>query len=236
LDEHISNKQVLYLANGTFEALINNANEAMRSILEGTYEDVYKNLAGSDQGFHTDEVDQDKQNFEKMQTFYSMCVNQSSINSLGPTPIYEDIAHIENKLFPVNDTLATLSNSNATDYITQTNVFLQRQSIQGFNYMFTYADDKNPGNYAILLDQPTLTLPAKEYYADAATVELLRSGLNNYLYKVIGEYSNVTSDSELRASESNRTGFQRWSQDKIKAAVDRFVEFETKLANVSLPA
>jgi predicted metalloendopeptidase len=203
----------------------------MRVILEGTYDDIYKNVSGSDEGFNTD-VKNDKHNFETMQSYYSLCMNESTINSLGPTPIYEDIANIENKLFPINDTLVTLSNTNATDSLTQTITLLQRHQIMALTTLFTNADEKNPDINVISLSQPPLSFPSKEYYSKVESVQVLRTGLNDLLYKVLGGYSNGTSDSNIRASESNRTGFQRWSEDKIKSSVDRFIDFEAKLSNI----
>jgi predicted metalloendopeptidase len=209
----------------------------MRSILEGTYDNVYQNLTGSDEGFHTeDQVENDKHNFDTMQSFYNQCMNQSTLNSLGPTPIYSDISLIENKLFPVNDSTALYSSA-ANVSMTQTVTLLQHNGVMGFATLFTYIDDKNPDMNAIMFDQPkTLSLPSKEYYTEPGIVELLRSGLNDLVYKVLGDYSNGTTDLELRQSESNRTGFHLWSQEKVQNAVNRFIDFESKLANATLPA
>lgn len=223
------------LANGTFETLIDATNQQMRSILEGTYQDVFKNISGSDEGFHIDDTKDDEQVFTTMQEYYQQCMNESAIDALGPTPIYSDLALIENKLFPVNDSTALFSN-NANKSMIDTLTLLQRSAVTALVNPFIFGDDKNPGMTSIWLDQPTFTLPSKEYYANADVLELLRSSLNEVIYQVIGDFNNGTAhDGDLRAAESNRTGFIRWSQEKVQGAVNRSIEFETKLANISLP-
>lgn len=223
------------LANGTFETLIETTNQAMRSILEGTYKDVFKNISGSEEGFHIDDTKDDEQVYTTMQEYYQLCMNESTIDALGPTPIYYDVALIENKLFPVNDS-STLFSVNANKSIIDTLTLLQRNAITALVNPFVYGDDKNPGMTAILLDQPTFALPSKEYYSNPEVLEVLRSSLTDVLFKIIGDYNNGTSqDSDLRASQSNKTGFIRWSQEKVQGAVNRSIEFEAKLANISLP-
>lgn len=224
------------VSNGTFETLIDATNQQMRSILEGTYQDVFKNISGSDEGFHIDDTKDDEQVFTTMQEYYQQCMNESAIDALGPTPIYSDLALIENKLFPVNDSTALFSN-NANKSMIDTLTLLQRSAVTALVNPFIFGDDKNPGMTSIWLDQPTFTLPSKEYYANADVLELLRSSLNEVIYQVIGDFNNGTAhDGDLRAAESNRTGFIRWSQEKVQGAVNRSIEFETKLANISLPS
>lgn len=222
------------LANGTFEVLIDATNQQMRSILEGAYQDVFKNISGSDEGFHIDNTKEDEKVFTTMQEYYQQCMNESAIDAFGPTPIYSDLALIENKLFPVNDS-ATLFSSNANKSMIDILTLLQRNAVTALVNPFIFGDDKNPGMTSIWLDQPSFTLPSKEYYANADVLELLRSSLNEVLYKVIGDYTLGTSQDSVRAAESNRTGFIRWNQEKVQAAVNRSIDFETKLANISLP-
>lgn len=207
----------------------------MKTILEGTYKDVFKNTSGSEEGFHINDVKNDQQVFNTMQSYYQTCMNESAINALGPTPIYSDLALIENKLFPVNDT-TTLFAGNANNSIIDTLALLQVNGINALVNPSVGGDDKNPNMSAIILGQPSFTLPSKEYYTDPDLLELLRSSLNNILYQVIGDYTNGTSqDSTFRAVQSNRTGFKRWSQEKVDGAVNRTIVFEALLANISLP-
>lgn len=207
----------------------------MRSILEGTYDDAYKNLLTTDEGFHTEDlVEVDKQNFETMQSYYKLCLNEAYVDSLGPTPIYSDVAQIENTLFPVNDNL-TLFTSEAKTHISQTIALFERDGISTLAVMFVDADDKKPDMNAVIFDQASLILPSKEYYEDPSVLEKYRTGLKDILFKVLGEYTNGTSqDAEFRLSESKKYNFTRWSEEKIQNAVDRVIDFETKLANISL--
>ena len=91
----------------------------MRSVLEGTYEDAYKHWFTTDNGFHTEDLESiDQQNFQTMQDYYKLCLDEATINALGPTPIYPDIAQIENDLFPVKDN-TTLLNQESTAMVSQ---------------------------------------------------------------------------------------------------------------------
>lgn len=206
----------------------------MKSILEGTYEDVYQHLYTTDEGFHTKDLAQvDKKNFDDMQEYYKVCLDEKYIDSLGPTPIYSDIAQIENKLLPVNDS-TTLFSASAKTWVSQTMALLERDGISTLATMGVDADDKNPDVSITIFDQASLILPSKEYYDDPEVIGKYRTGLNDILFKVLGDYSNNTQDADIRKKESDKTGFKRWSNEKIKSAVDGYIDFETKLANISL--
>ncbi|KAL7334729.1 hypothetical protein PS15p_200316 [Mucor circinelloides] len=210
--------------------------QVMRSILEGTYDDVYENLAGSDKGFYTqDQQDADQENFDTMQKYYQVCLNKDRIDSLGPTPIYQDVANLENMLFPVENDMQAFSNK-TTPLLSQTLAKLNQLSVAALNVFYINPDDKHPDVNAILVDQVSLGLPSKEYYEVPETLAKYKTGLNDILAKTIGTYSNGTDDATLRDSESKKYNFTRWSTEKIAAAVDRFIDFETKLANISLKA
>lgn len=205
----------------------------MRAILEGTYQDAYKNLLTTDGGFHTGDLEKtDQENFQVMQDYYNVCLNEEFIDSLGPSPIYSDIAHIENDLFPVSDN-TTLFSMEAKTLLSQTISMLEHHGVSTLATLFVDADDKNPDMNAILFDQASLGLPSKEYYQDATVLEKYRLGLNDILFKVIGEYS-TPNDTEIRASESKKVDLILWDKSKIESAVNRYIDFETKIANISL--
>lgn len=209
----------------------------MQSILEGTYEDIFGNLTNSEKkGFNTDDTKVDKELFETMQTYYKLCMDEPTLDALGSTPLYSEISHIENELLPLNDSTAQISNNTNSSFI-ETMALLQSNGIASLAVVFVYADDKNPEVNSLLLDQPVLTLPSTEYYAVPSAIESLRTGLNDVLFKTIGEYNNGSiEDEQFRAAESNKTGFTRWSKEKIQGAVDRYIDLESKLANFSLTA
>lgn len=209
--------------------------DMMRTILEGSYQDAYKHLFTTNEGFHTKDLSKiDQENFQAMQDYYNVCLDEATINSLGPTPIYSDIAHIEKVLFPVSDS-TTLFSTETKAWISQTMAMLEHNGISTLASMFVDADDKDPDMNAILFGQATLGLPSKEYYEDPEILEKYRVGLNDILYKTLGEYTNgKTEDSTFRAKESANAGFTLWNKDKIKAAVNRYIDFETKVANISL--
>lgn len=205
----------------------------MRNILEGPYENAYKNLLTTDKGFHTkDLANIDKENFKTMQDYYNVCLNTSYIDSVGPTPIYLDVAQLENILFPVTDD-QTLISLDHKPLISQTLAMLEAHGVSTLATLFVDADDKHPDMNAILFDQVSLGLPSKEYYEDLTVLEKYRVGLNDILFKVLGEYS-TPDDAPIRASESEKAGFQPWDKQKIETAVTRYIDFETKLASIAL--
>lgn len=219
------------------ESVADKSYRDMQSILEGTYEDIFGNLTSSVKGgFNTDDAKVDKELFDTVQTYYNLCMDGPTLDALGPTPIYPEIAHIENELLPVNDTTTVLSNTTNSSFI-EAMALLQNNGLAPLAVTYVYADDKNPEINSLLLDQPVLTLPSPDYYSVPAVIDILRNGLNDALYKILGEYTNGTAeDEQFRAAESNRTGFTRWTKEKIQGAVERYIDIESKLANFSLSA
>ncbi|CEP16537.1 hypothetical protein [Parasitella parasitica] len=208
----------------------------MRSILEGTYDDAYKSLIDADEGFHREDQEAaDRRNFDTLHKHYNLCLDVDRIDSLGPTPIYQDIASIEQILFPVKDQKAVFSAS-TTPLVSQTMTKLNQLLISSMAVFYVSADDKNPELNSIFFRQADLGLPSKEYYEVSKTTEAYKTGLLDILTKVVGEYSNGSQDATLREAESKKYNFQRWSNEKVAAAVDRFIDFETKLAGISLKA
>lgn len=230
----------MFLANGTFETLVETTDEVMRSILEGNYTELFQNTntsSSEEEGFHMNDTNTDKQVFDTMQAYYQTCMNESAINALGPTPIYPDLALIENQLFPVKDNTVSFAAANANKSLTDTLAFLQRNGIGALVNPFVSPDDKNPNINVVVLGQPSFILPSKEYYANPELLETLRTGLNEVLNTVIGDHNNGSSQeaADFLDAQANSTGFTRWSQEKVAGAVNRTIAFETILANISLP-
>lgn len=233
------NKPVIFIdlsiciATGTLEKANDVNTDVMRNILENNYDNAYKSLFDTDEGFHTkDQATADRENFNLMKNYYDLCMNVTHMDTLGPTPIYSDIATIQNQFFPSNDT--RLFTSADTPIISQTLAAFNIYGISTLNSFYVDADDKNPDMNAVHFDQVELALPSKEYYEDPTNIEKYKTGLNDILYKVLGEYNNGTQDASIRAQESKKADFALWSKDKIAAAVDRFIAFETQLANISI--
>lgn len=225
------------VSNGTFEVLSETTDQVMRSILEGNYTELFQNTSSSEQGFHMNDTTTDEQVFDTMQAYYQTCMNESAINALGPTPIYSDLALIENQLFPVKDNTVSFAAGNVSKSMTDTLALLQRNGIGALVSPYVSGDDKNPNINVVVLSQPSFTLPSKEYYADPELLEALRTGLNKVLYTVIGDHKNGSSqEANFRDAQSNSTGFQRWSKEKVDGAVNRTIALETILANISLPS
>ncbi|KAG2194080.1 hypothetical protein INT46_006931 [Mucor plumbeus] len=208
--------------------------EIMKSILEGTYDDAYKSLISTDDGFYRqDQEAADKENFDTMQKYYNVCLNEDQIDLVGPTPIYQDVASLENVLFPVENEMQAYSKK-AIVSLSQSIAKLNQYFIPVLSMFYVNPDDKQSDTYSILFGQVVLGLPSKEYYDVPETLAKYKTGLNDILTKSIGEYSNGTEDATLRDTESKKYNFTRWSNEKVAAAVDRFIDFETKLASISM--
>ncbi|KAI8975308.1 hypothetical protein BDF20DRAFT_877879 [Mycotypha africana] len=205
----------------------------MKEILEGTYDDVYKNLTSNTNGFHVEDQEKaDKDNFDTLKNYYDLCKDLDRANALGPTPIYKDVATIENELTPEKQE----ENGGLTNAISRTITLLQKLDIDSLNVMTVDTDDKHPDMNIIVFDQVKLGLPSKEYYENEDTLNKYKNGLTDILTKVIGQYSNGTEDDAVREDASAQVGFKRWSDDKVQNAVDRFIEFEKQLAKIALKA
>ncbi|KAI8378901.1 hypothetical protein BD560DRAFT_388888 [Blakeslea trispora] len=221
---------------GTLETASDVNVDIMYSILNGTYEDVYSKLFSTSDGFHVeDQKEADKENFGAMKDYFDLCMNETHIDSLGPTPIYETVALFENELFPTgnNSNNQNYTQASATQMARMLTYFNQ-YGLDTINSMSIEADDKNPNYTAIYFNQAGLSLPSKEYYQDAATMDKYRTGLKDLLSKVLGDSANSTQETETRTQESKKVGLTLWTQQKINESVERFLTFESQLANISL--
>ncbi|KAI8889921.1 zincin, partial [Backusella circina FSU 941] len=220
-------------SSGTFDTASDKILDVLRSILEGSYEDVYKELRNGDEGFHTEEEETtDRANFDRMTKYYNMCMDTVTIDKLGPTPIYPEISYIENSLFPVQDSDEVYS----SDKVKQLTDILLFQGLRDKNTLYSTGvgtDDKNPDKSIIVVSQAVLTLQSKEYYEKPETLEKYKSGLIKMLSSVISK-SQIENQHPEFVEKSKKYRFQLWSTEKIKDAVDNFVTFEIALANISL--
>jgi endothelin-converting enzyme len=223
---------LLFKAAGTLENANDINSNILRAILENDYDSAYTALFDSDDGFHTkDQAVADRANFDLMKNYYTLCMDVSHMDTLGPTPIYADIATIQNSFFPVVDDGSKLFSSAEKPMISQTLAAFNMYGISTLNTLFVDADDKNPDMNAVLFDQAELALPSKEYYEDPANLEKYKTGLNAILLAVLGD---GTEHADVRSEESKKQNLTLWTEEKIAAAVGRFITFETQLANISL--
>ncbi|OBZ85354.1 Membrane metallo-endopeptidase-like 1 [Choanephora cucurbitarum] len=223
------------LATGTLEAASDVNTEVMYSILNGSYQDVYSNLFSTADGFHVeDQEEADRENFEAMKGYFNLCMNETHIDSLGPTPIYETVALFENELFPAGNNSNQNYTQDSVPHLARILTYLNQYGVDTINSISIDTDDKNPNYTVVSLSQASLSLPSKEYYEKADTIEKYRTGLKDLLSKVLGDSSNSTLNVEARAQEGRKVNFTLWTQEKVDQSVERFLAFESQLANFSL--
>ncbi|CAO3690443.1 unnamed protein product [Rhizopus stolonifer] len=206
-----------YSCVGTFTDIRNNNLDSLQALLEGKYEDV---LTGKiDPAFlNSTEKEQDQQNFNKLKMFYNACMDQSSIDSLGPTPIFPYISRVFNSLGYDPQTEDERLGPQHVRVLTDTVIEMTTQGVESLVSFYVGADDRHPDQYVISINQPGLTLPSREYYTQQDTMEKYRQGLVAVLGAVLHKGQN-----ELMGSSD------------IEGMVDRFIEFETHLAGITLP-
>jgi predicted metalloendopeptidase len=204
----------------------------IHNILEGEYEDLYKNLKDGDAGFHTnDKQEADKQNFKAMKDYYNLCIDTSAMDKLGSTPIYLELSKIQNSIFPViqNETYSSDKINQMTDIL----VYLSCSFKDTIVSLSVYNDYKNSNENAIYITSPTLTLQSKQTYEATETLQKVSTLLSDLLTTVIGQPEFKACDPE-HVETSKDSEFQPWSKEKVQSAVTNFITIETALANISI--
>ncbi|KAI8983130.1 hypothetical protein BDB01DRAFT_843391 [Pilobolus umbonatus] len=187
--------------------------EALRKILSHDFNDFYNRTHSSSSHLPDPEKLVDQQNFEKAKSLYDSCMNEATIDSRGPEPIYPLIRELK-ELFPVN-----LQKTAAIDTrkLTQTLSYLAKRSVNTLFNIGVDADPKDPTVNSLQLYQSGLTLPSKVYYTQHETVHALSETIVETLNAVFSKAS----------TEFN------WTKFSGNATARLVVEFEKKLANIS---
>ncbi|KAI8144183.1 hypothetical protein BJV82DRAFT_513660 [Fennellomyces sp. T-0311] len=201
---------------GTLATINDENRDVLREIMEKTYDDFFKSISWGGNDFHLqDQMEIDKENFKKVQTYYDTCMDLSKLDALGPAPVYPLIAKgLPGKLDAASITAAILE--------------LENQGLEPFIQFIIEADDKNPDVYAIKLSQPDLTLP-KELYEKPDMLQALRTAFAALLDAVLGDHG---SSSVPLAQKAQEAGLKLLSKDEIGAAVERVINLEKHLASL----
>lgn len=223
---------------GTFNNLRNDNIDGLRNILESTYEDLLagvKSIGKSDDAFiNPSQVDKDRINFNKIKSYYESCMDETTINSLGPTPIFPGI-------HTLIETLGFAENEDGrftTDHVRQLTDALILLGKEGVDNLITFGvavDDINPDQYSISVTQPSLGLPSREYYDQPEMLANYRNGLISILSSVLGNPRNNSASEELRRIRLSENKLNALGQVEVENMVDRFIDFESRLAKITLP-
>ncbi|KAI9277396.1 hypothetical protein BY458DRAFT_567613 [Sporodiniella umbellata] len=208
-----------YSCVGTFTDAHNRNLDSLQTLLQGNYQDL---LSGHiDPSFlDSKERVQDEKNFGKLKQFYNACMDQSAIDALGPTPIFPYINRVFTSLGYSPQQEEQRLGPEHVRVLTDTVIEMTGQGVSNLVSFYVGADDRQPNQYAISINQPDLTLPSREYYKQPETMSAYREGLVTLMTAVMGHGNQP----ELLAISNN-----------VEAMVDRFVEFETHLASITLP-
>ncbi len=98
----------------------------------------------------------------------------------------------------------------------------------GFFTWVVGGDDRNSSTHVIQVDQGGLSLPNREHYLNENDTKIV-TALKTLMYRLIKLLiADDTQDMEPVMLD------QGWN-DRIRDEIDRIVEFETKLANITIP-
>lgn len=229
--------RLFVIAVGTFTNLRNANLDGLGALLQGTYDDLLQGATQQSKSLlRTEQTDKDRQNFNKLKAFYDSCLDDESINKLGPTPIYPEIARLVSKLGYQEEFFDTKFTTDSILRFTDTIIHLVTEGVS--DNLFAYSvgpDDQSPEKISVTINQPSLGLPSREYYEQPEILEKYRNGLINIVMAVLGEPRNDSPTANIRREKLAEENLTMLGKVDAEAMVDRFVQFETHLAKLTLP-
>lgn len=184
--------------------------EILRNIFSHDFESFYQRTHSSSGQLPDPEKLLEKQNFEKVKSMYSACMDETAIDDLGPEPIFPLLQEIQS-LYPA-------SGADDTRKVTQALIYLARNAIGALFEIFPDADQKDPEQNVLQLYQSGLTLPSKEYYKKDDTIQAFLTGVKETFSAVFNH---------PKSTDKN------WDQYRIDQTARMVIDFETKLAEIS---
>jgi predicted metalloendopeptidase len=210
--------------------------DSLRQILEGSYDELLnasRTAGNANDKFITPlEIEKDRNNFNKIKSYYQSCMDENSIDGLGPSPIYQEISKLLVKLGVLADGRFTIDNMHE---FTEALIHLGMEGVDNLISYSVNADDKNPEENSISLNQPSLGLPSREYYYQPEMLTHYRAGLISIVKAVLGEANSGTPIDNVRRTKMGEHQVNMLSESQIEAMVDRFIDFESRLAKITLP-
>ncbi|KAL0077838.1 hypothetical protein J3Q64DRAFT_1747688 [Phycomyces blakesleeanus] len=205
-----------------FESLSKNNKEVLHSILTQDFEEFYNNTHNGKQDSELPDPEKliDKQNFEKVKTFFDSCMNEVAIDGRSTEPVYPILRQIRDG-YPA-DVVNPKGNSKSsalvdTSRLTNILALLSKHSIGALFELVTIPDPKDPLKSSLEMYQSGLTLPSKEYYTQPELVQ--------NLFDVVAETMEA-----VFSKNASEFGWNRWSANTTARLV---VDFEKRLAEIS---
>ncbi|KAL7311909.1 hypothetical protein PS15m_009619 [Mucor circinelloides] len=221
---------------GSFNNLHNANLDDLAAMLDGSYDDLLQGVPNKETSIlDMTQIDKDRENFDKIKAYYRSCMDEDTINSLGPTPIYPEISKLLSKLGFTEDFVDSRFTS---DHVHQFTDALIHLGTEGVGSLISYgvgADDQSPDQNVIIIDQPSLGLPSREYYEQPDIIANYRAGLISLITAVLGEPKGDSAADNLRRDKMRENNLAMLGEVDIEYMVDRFIEFESHLAKLTLP-
>jgi endothelin-converting enzyme len=86
----------------------------------------------------------------------------------------------------------------------------------------------------VSFNQPALGLPSREYYTKPEVIANYRTGLVDLLAAVLGEPTGDSAMDNLRREKLMENNLTPLQPSDIEAMVDRYIEFESHIAEISV--
>ncbi|KAF2714497.1 zincin [Pleomassaria siparia CBS 279.74] len=150
---------------GTLSVMSDVNTAIMRAILESPYSD--------NSTFTGDDLEADKEIFDKMIAAYDSCMDTDTIDALGAKPLQDLFAKYEEE--------SSDFDLKTTDGLTNALIWLLKYGGSGIISAQTWADDKNPNITTIGLGNGAFGMDSKEYYNDTESVA-------NYTVAIVGMF------------------------------------------------
>lgn len=212
--------------------------DTLGAVLNATYDDLLhksKDTSSYDPEFVGNEEDIDRENFEALKSYYDSCMNENVIDGLGPTPIFKDILNLTTlfkySTFMDDEPFDIRKITHFTDIIKH----LAENGVPSIMSVNIEPDERHPEINSISLSQPRLGLPSREYFNQTEILDTYKEGLNNVLNAIYGEETDGTSTNEFRLEKLKENNLPTLNKEVIARMVDRFIAFEKKLADITLP-
>ncbi|RCH80213.1 hypothetical protein CU098_000488, partial [Rhizopus stolonifer] len=185
-------------------------------ILEGNYQDIGQHLNTNANGFHMDDqAITDKANFEFIKSYYDVCTNRDLTASLGPTSMFDDFVLIQHQLFPLNAT---------THHYASILAFFTQQGIVNTLLATDYS----------MSDTNHLLNDVYFYGPDAAQIpEFEHPSVAKAIASILARPDNQTDNAQFAIQQSQQTGFEFWTDEKIASAAIHYVDLMQQLKNLT---
>jgi predicted metalloendopeptidase len=166
-----------------------------------------------------------------MKAYYDSCVNETAIDALGPTPIYPYLSKVLSLFDYSSETNHSLFRLEDASTLADGMIELTMQGSDNLVLMEVTINQNRSNQYDIFFNQPALTLSNKEDYTKPDVIDQYRNGLISLLTQVLGQPNGT--DISMRLQKMNESSLSPLGPEAIVSMVDRFIAFESHLANMT---